>query len=245
MGARAKKLAEKLIDDLLSRDDESFEEKSEGRNAEKNQHKSDFESSGSPLKRVSHSQQSVESFLGPSEGLRLAQEKVLKLEQEIQQLKKENVDLFTAGEIFKDKTEDLSNQLKSVQSEYEQTKGQFDQEKEVLLNSLDRKKKEIEESKKKADIMGELISSKMQKIQHTEQDLENRLEIMKKEADVLLKSKNKMILDLKRQINSINRTLDSYKMKGKELSQKLGDKQDVLKKTVKALHLTLSLLENS
>lgn len=237
MNSQSKKLASKLIDDLLSRMDEKDPEENQ---VSLQQKKGPQEHS--PLS-ISSSLSSVESLLGPSENLRLAQKKVLHLESEIEILKRENIDLLTSGEIFKNESEALVQKLTSTQSQYDQAKELFKKEKDVLEQSLALKKKEVDQSKKKAEMMKEYVNSNIQKIKHREQDLENRLDLLKRESDLLLKSKNKMILDLKRQMNSIQKTMDSYKTKGEELNQKLSDKQNLLKKTVKALHIALNLLE--
>ncbi|NJL25113.1 MAG: hypothetical protein HC902_08015 [Calothrix sp. SM1_5_4] len=87
------------------------------------------------------------------------------------------------------------------------------------------------------------ISTNIQKIRVRERELENRLELMKMENAALIRSKDELILELKRQIDQLNLELNNYRAKNQELNRLTTDKQEMLRRTVKALRLALSMLE--
>ncbi len=87
------------------------------------------------------------------------------------------------------------------------------------------------------------LSTNIQKIRVRERELENRLELVKMESQALVRNKDEIILDLKRQFDQLNMELDNYRSKGHDLNKQLTDKQDMLRRTVKALRIALSMLE--
>jgi predicted nucleic acid-binding Zn-ribbon protein len=87
------------------------------------------------------------------------------------------------------------------------------------------------------------LSSNLQKIRVRERELENRLELMKMESSAVVRSKDEMILEMKRQIDQMGHELENYRQKGQELNRQIDEKQETLRRTVKALRLALTLLE--
>ena len=59
----------------------------------------------------------------------------------------------------------------------------------------------------------------------------------------LIRNKDEMILEAKRQIDQLNMELTNYRNKNQELNRVTSDKQEMLRRTVKALRLALSMLE--
>ena len=89
--------------------------------------------------------------------------------------------------------------------------------------------------------MGRLIQFK--KIRVRERELEHRLEIVKLENQSLLTSKDKMILDLKRQIDQLTHETDYGKQKTQELFTQYKEKQETIRRVVRALRIALTILE--
>ena len=181
--------------------------------------------------------------LAQSENLRIAQHKIIDLEKEIERLRKDNENLAAAGETFKNSLDELQSQLEINENELRSTKEILEGEKSLLLENLSRKEKEGKESKQRLEELEMRLSSNIQKIRVRERELENRLELVKMENAALLRSKDELILDLKRHMDQLNQELDNYRAKGKELNKQLSDKQDMLRRTVKALRLSLTMLE--
>ncbi|MFZ4404475.1 MAG: hypothetical protein ACOYOK_10275, partial [Pseudobdellovibrionaceae bacterium] len=77
-----------------------------------------------------------------------------------------------------------------------------------------------------------------------EGELENRLELARAEKSAVARSKDENILDLKRKIIHLQAELDNYRSKSIELNKIIDNNQAQFKRTVQALRLALSNLED-
>ncbi|MCB0347915.1 MAG: hypothetical protein KDD37_03725, partial [Bdellovibrionales bacterium] len=66
----------------------------------------------------------------------------------------------------------------------------------------------------------------------------------KMENQAVLRSKDELILELKRNLDEISLEMENFKGKGRDLHINLEDTKEKMRKSVKALRLALSLLEN-
>jgi hypothetical protein len=180
-----------------------------------------------------------------SENLRVAQQRILELEEEISRLRTDNEALAAAGETLRNVSVQSKSDLERLQRHITDQTQNFKQERSHLENVVKTKQNRVDELEQQVAQMDLRLSSSIQKIRVRERELENRLELVKMENQALIRSKDEMILDLKRQIDQITIELESYRNKGQELNQQLGQKQETLSRTVKALRLALSLLEGS
>ena len=87
------------------------------------------------------------------------------------------------------------------------------------------------------------LDSNLRKIRVRERELENRLELMKMESQSTTNSKNKIILDLKKELDQYNYEIENFRVKGLELNKKIESKQEAFKKTIRTLKIALSLLD--
>ena len=186
----------------------------------------------------------ADSHLMQVENLRVAQQKILDLETELNRLREENEQLVAAGDALRKENEDLSAREENHRTKLEETRDSMKSEREILEDSVKAKDRQVKELRIQVSEFDSRLSSNLQKIRVRERELENRLELMKVENSAMSKSKDEMLLDLKRQVDSLNNELDNYRGKAQELSRKVSDKQELLKRTVKALRLALSMLEN-
>ena len=193
-------------------------------------------SGGSPIT-------STEVALAHSETLRVAQKRILELEEEIERLRCENEQLGAAGETLKRRSDENLARAESIQAKYEQLEETGEHEKELLAKSANNKEKQIQNLRLKIEELEMRLSTNIQKIRVRERELENRLELVMMENTAIVRSKDELILDLKRQLDQMNVELDNYRNKGQELNRHLSDKQELLRRTVKALRLALSMLE--
>lgn len=179
-----------------------------------------------------------------SENLKIAQMRIVDLEQEIEKLRLLNEQLAAAGEMFRQKSDELQAQNQNVKSRLERATEAKDHELEILRQVVDKKEKEQQILKVKVDELEMRLSSNIQKIRVRERELENRLELIKVENAAVVRTKDNMLLDLKRQLDQASIELDNFRHKGQELNKQLADKQEVLRRTVKALRIALSMLES-
>lgn len=181
--------------------------------------------------------------LAQNENLRLAQDRILELEKEIERLRVENEDLGAAGETLRRRADELLSSNEELERKLEHEVSTSNQEKDILKNSRDLLRKETEELKQKNSELELRISTNIQRVRVRERELENRLELIKVESKALVRSKDEMILDLKRQIDQLNLELNNYRVKSQDLNKQISERQETLRRTVKALRLALSMME--
>jgi len=193
--------------------------------------------------RVVGPQSTTEAALARSENLRIAQNRILELEQEVERVRIENEQLAAAGETFRRRADELLGRVESAEAKCESIKNMADEEKQLLQESLEGKERQYQGVQSKIEELEARLSTNIQKIRVRERELENRLELVRMESAALIRSKDELILDLKRQMDQLNMELENYRTKGQELNKSINDKQEMLRRTVKALRLALSMLE--
>jgi hypothetical protein len=187
----------------------------------------------------------TEAYLSQAESLKLAQQKILELEEEVERSRIQGEQMAAAAETFRNRCDELLSERDKLESQIQRLKEVFTEEKEILLATIESKEKQVTESNRKIEELQMRLSTNIHKIRVRERELENRLELVKIEGSAMLRSKDEMILDLKRQLDQLNHELENYRFKGQELNQQLNDKEDMLRRTVKALRIALSMLEGS
>lgn len=187
--------------------------------------------------------QGTEAALAQSESLRIAQGRILDLENEIERLRTQNEELGAAAETLRRRADELLAINSRREADYQNAISSFEQEKNILGSARDALGRDVEQVRRKNEELELRISSNIQKIRVRERELENRLELIKMESQALIRSKDDMILELKRQIDQLNIELNNYRTKNQELNRQTTDKQEMLRRTVKALRLALSMLE--
>lgn len=185
----------------------------------------------------------TEAALAQSESLRIAQSRIIELEGELERLRTQNEELGAAAETLRRRADELLAENSRRQADYEHAISSFEQEKGILTNARDALSRDLELQRRKNEELELRISSNIQKIRVRERELENRLELVKMEGQALIRSKDDMILDLKRQIDQLSLELNNFRTKNQELNRQTTDKQEMLRRTVKALRLALSMLE--
>ena len=185
----------------------------------------------------------TEAALAQSESLRIAQGRLLELEAEIERLRIQNEELGAAAETLRRRADELLAINNRREADYQNAMSSFEQEKNILNSGREAMGRDVEQQRRKNEELELRISSNIQKIRVRERELENRLELIKMESQALIRSKDDMILDLKRQIDQLNMELNNYRAKNQELNRQTTDKQEMLRRTVKALRLALSMLE--
>ena len=184
-----------------------------------------------------------EMSLVQSENLRVAQQRILDLEEEISRLRLENEELAAAADTLRKLVEELKGQLERLQTKYNDSSESYKTEKELLLRTATAKDKMASELKHKVAELETRLTANIHKIRNRERELENRLELIKIESQALVRSKDELTLELKRQIDQLRLEIENYRNKSQELKKRSDDKQEILRRTVKTLRLALTMLE--
>lgn len=216
----------------------------------------DIENPGKVLPQLSPPPRASDSFgarddsgvyqsvhLAQTEHLRIAQKRILDLERANEIQRTELEQLTSAGETLKNRLEELQSRLESMDSELREKTDNHGREKEVLEGNLKSRAREVGQLRLKIEELEGRLNMDLKKIRVRERDLENRLELMKSEHGAVIRSKDEMILDLKRKIDQLSYEIENYRNKGKELNQAIEIDQERIRRTVKALRLALTMLE--
>jgi hypothetical protein len=186
---------------------------------------------------------SVDGILKQSEHLRVAQEKINDLENEIEILRKENDELLSAADTFKVLSEEYYAQLERMKIDLVDMRETSSQELKILKDSLHEKERFTNEIKQTNADLKSKVESNFKAIRKRERDLEYRLELAKVEEAALLKSKDRMILELRRRTDKLEQEMEAYRDKNKEHYQKLQEQQQTVRAVVRALRIALTRLE--
>jgi chromosome segregation ATPase len=178
-----------------------------------------------------------------AENLKIAQQRIVELEKDIERLRKENEVLISAGEIAQQKLEDLSLQFSNLERAKHDLKEQSESELRIFRDGLQVKDSEILRLRNKVDELESRLANDLKKIRVRERELENRLELAKMEKSALSRSKDETILDLKRRVDHLNSEIENYKDRVLDLNQKLEANHEQFGRTVRALRIALTNLE--
>jgi len=192
---------------------------------------------------VSSAQSISEVQLLQAESFRIAQARILELENEVEGLRKENENLASAGEIALTRAEEYYAKLQAFEQQKQIDIEQIRLEMTVYRENLVEKEQELARAKKKIDELDGRLAKDFKKIRVRERELENRLELSKMEKVALLRVKDDALLELKAKVDQLGSELESYKQKCVDLNKQVDGQTEQLSRTVRALRLALTHLE--
>lgn len=195
-------------------------------------------------KGVANVMTSVDASLAQSENLKLAQQRIMELEQEIEHLRMENEELASAGEIVRSRVDSLNARISALEKEKIEVQDSAQSEILLLKGGIQFKENEAAKARIKIEELETRLKSDFKKIRVRERELENRLELLRAEKSALVRSKDEYILDQKRKIDQLSQELDNYRKKCLELNKIIEANQDQVKRTERALRLALTNLES-
>ena len=198
---------------------------------------------GSVVQKAGQVYTSMDASLIQADSLKLAQQRILQLEKELESYRAENDDLASAAEIIKLRSNELENKLSELENEKNEIHDQAHSEKMLLKGNLQFKETELAKLRFKVDELDSRLKSDFKKIRSKERELENRLELARAEKHALVRAKDDNILELQRKIDQMKSELDNYRSKVSELNKTLDEQNDQIRRTVRALRLGLTNLE--
>lgn len=178
-----------------------------------------------------------------SESLRLAQNKITSLEEELEHQRRDNEKLISASDLLEENMDLLKAENEELHREKKTAALDFSNEKDILLATLEDVRKKTANLEKTKRDLEKRLSRDFQSIHARESSLENKIEIMKIENIILQKEKDKMIIDLKRDIDRVKENLTVSKKRNQEIKGQLTRIRETLMKTVSVLRATVNNLE--
>ena len=185
----------------------------------------------------------TEAALAQSENLRVAQQRILELEEEIDRLRRENEQLIAAGQTLNRRMEELAAKNENVTKHLNEERESYEDEKRLLNETLQAKDRESSRLTGKVEELELRLATDLKKIRVRERELENRLEIMKMEGAAVISNKDEIILELKRRIDQLTLEADQHRHRENSMSGRIDQDQEKTRRAVKAMRLALSMLE--
>ena len=186
---------------------------------------------------------SAEAALKQSESLRIAQSRLSELEAELVKLRRDNENLAAAGETLRRRSDELLSKCESLDLQKREVERIAEEEKKVFRGQLQQKDREIVDFRNRLEELESRLELNFKKIRVRERELEHRLEIVRMESATLVSTKDKMLLELKRQIDQLTHENDFGKQKAQEVFNQYKDKQETIRRVVRALRIALTILE--
>ena len=186
---------------------------------------------------------SAEAALRQSENLRVAQKRISDLENELERVRRENESLRSAGDTLRRRMDELQANAEAAELNTQEAKKIAEEERKVLKGQIQSRDREISDMKGRIDDAENRLESNFRKIRVRERDLEHRIEIIKAESQSIAASKDRMILELKRQIDQISSELSHSKAQVQETFGQFKEKQETARRAVRALRIALTVLE--
>ena len=178
-----------------------------------------------------------------SDSLKISQEKISSLEEELIVLGQKNGELLSAGELLKEANQELKIQLEEIEKKVAEEKADLTNEREVLLSALSSAKEQVERLKRKNHDLEKKISGYSYSLSHRENSLEGQIEILKMENSVLQREKDKKIIELKNMIEKNKYSLEIIQKQNQELKTLNENLQKTSHRAVSALRATIFNLE--
>jgi hypothetical protein len=185
----------------------------------------------------------VDASLVQAENLKFAQQRLLELEREVDELRQQNEEISSAAEIVKNRIEELTARENQLLKEKEEGHQNSINEITILKGQLQYKETELAKAQRKIEEYEHRLKSDFRKVRVRERELENRLELVKAEKSTLVRAKDDAILELKRKTDQLQNEIDNYREKCLELNKTLENHKEQFKRTVRALKLALTNLE--
>lgn len=176
--------------------------------------------------------------------IRFAQDKIKKQEKELLSLREEAQELALAGSHFKTLADEREQRNKTLEAKVSELQGTSIEEKRILNEALAAKETKVCLLQERVESLELELESKYNRLRVRERELESRLEILKQEQDAVFSSKDDMILRVKKQNNSLTADLERLRSQTQKTSTQLQEKEDALRRTIKALKLSLTMLES-
>ncbi len=187
---------------------------------------------------------SVEAALKQSEYLKLAQDRIKHLENKLNEVVSENETLASSGLVMQKKYDEMYSRYDQIMQQIKSDKEAFKDELQLKDRVIKEIEKEREQLKNKNEEFSAITKEKIQQVRVRERELMNRLEILQLEEDAVISNKDEIILDLKKQIDRLSYEVENYKAQGREMNKEIQSQKEQMRKTIKALKLSLNILEH-
>lgn len=115
---------------------------------------------------------SGDATLVQAESLKIAQQRILELEKEVEKYRQENEELASAGEIIRNRSEELTSRIFSLEKEKQEMSESLQNELVIVKGTLQYKEAEVSKARLKIEELESRLKSDFKKIRVRERELE-------------------------------------------------------------------------
>ncbi len=160
---------------------------------------------------------------------------------------------------FKQAEEDKNHEIATMQDQVNKLKSERSHEVGRMGNEVDNLKQDIKlkidrirlleseksESESRYTKLKERVRMDIRKIRTREKELDNRLEILKRDSETLISSRENKILELKRKIDLLEFNFDALEDQNENEKNKVKKLNENMEQILKVLKLAVGIVENS
>ena len=167
-----------------------------------------------------------------------------KLSSQLDSYAQKNRELLTENESLKTQDKIFRNQLKEIKEKNKIEIASLKSDFEERLRSSGNYDAQIDELNQKKEAFREKIKDDLRKIKLKERELENKYELLKRDMQALLDSKDRHILELKKKTDAFELEMESLEDRLRKSTVILGAIESKKKRLIETMKLAISLLEN-
>ncbi|HBQ22077.1 MAG: hypothetical protein A2Z91_03585 [Deltaproteobacteria bacterium GWA2_38_16] len=176
-------------------------------------------------------------FSRAKEQLSIAEKKASETEYEHKKMVEQHQDLLKRIELLTAENEELRDRYgKEIKSR--------EQELQTKTDKLLAQERKLDQANKKYEELKERVKRDIQHIRVREKELEAKLEILKKDSETLLMTKDKKLLEFKRKMDSLEYEIENIREKALHSEKKVQLWKERIERVLRALKLGTSLLES-
>jgi len=168
---------------------------------------------------------------------------VSKLSSELEKANLRIRDLLTDMETLRSTEDAIRRELRSFKSQHDEEVLKLKSDYEERLKKGGQYESQVEDLIKKRDQWRERVKEELKRIKLKERELENRSELLKRDMQALLDSKDKHALELKRKNDALELEMESLEEKLLQSSRKIGSVESKKRRLIETMKLAQNLLE--
>ncbi|MCB0393230.1 MAG: hypothetical protein KDD25_01650 [Bdellovibrionales bacterium] len=187
---------------------------------------------------------SSEAVIAQSAQIKVFEKQVEKLNNEVEFLRTENDRMMEENATLRKRLDTIESESAEVEKNLSTKIENLKEEKEILADSLRSKDSQLKALEVELEESKNQVQLDIRRIRRRERELENQIEIIKSEKSAISNSKDQTILELKRKIDQLLSDIETYREKGRKVTNRLESNEERIQRSVRALRLALQNLEN-
>ncbi len=171
------------------------------------------------------------------------QTQVKKLAAQLHSMVQKHQDVVTELETLKRKDSSANHQVRELSQQHKEEIARLKNEYEDQIRRSANVSQELQELQRKREEWKDKVQGDLKRIKLKERELENKYELLKRDTQALLDSKDKHVLELKRKNDALELEMESLEERLRNATLVVSSIQAKKRRLVETLRLALTLLE--